>query len=55
MRKLPIIQGLANDGKYKELLRGYMDNNFSVSDLATLKIQWMLLRGMLLQQDFTMN
>jgi len=37
MRKLPIIQGLANDGNYKELLRGYMDNNFSVSDLATLK------------------
>ena len=37
MRKLPIIQGLANDGNYKELLRGYMDTNFSVSDLATLK------------------
>ena len=37
MRKLPIIQGLANDGKFKELLRGYMDPNFSVSDLATLK------------------
>jgi hypothetical protein len=37
MRKLPIIQGLANDGNFKELLRGYMDSNFSVSDLATLK------------------
>jgi len=37
MRKLPIIQGLANDGKFKELVKGYMDESFSVSDLATLK------------------
>jgi hypothetical protein len=37
MRKLPIIQGLANDGKFKELVKGYMDESFSVSDLSTLK------------------
>ena len=37
MRKLPIIQALANEGKYKELVKGYMDPKFAISDLATLK------------------
>jgi hypothetical protein len=37
MRKLPIIQGLAENGKYKELVKGYMDTNFSVADIGILK------------------
>ena len=37
MRKLPIIQALANEGKYKELVKGYMDPKLAISDLATLK------------------
>ena len=37
IRKLPIIQALGSEQKFKELLKGYMSEDFSVSDIGMLR------------------
>jgi malate synthase len=37
IRKLPIIQALGSEGRFKELLKGYMSEDFSVSDINMLR------------------
>ena len=37
IRKLPIIQALGNEQRFKELLKGYMSEDFSVSDINMLR------------------
>ena len=37
IRKLPIVQSLGSEGRFKELLKGYMSEDFSVSDVNMLR------------------
>ena len=37
MINLPIIQSLAIDGKYNQLLKGYMDPGYTINEIAMLK------------------